>query len=397
MSDLVRGSVAPGFERVRELFEENFARRREVGAACAAWRGDELLVDLQGGFRDRARTLPWERDTLALAFSTTKGVVSLALALAHSRGLLDPDARVTELWPEFGAHGKERVTVRELLGHRAGLLTPPERIHPGLLADPDRAAAVYARAAPLWEPGACHGYHALTYGAYAGELLRRVDPHGRTAGNFVREELAAPLGEEFHIGLPESADDRAAEVVPFRLYELRPGALPLGLLLRILVPGSLPRRAMANPRFWSPAALGRPEWRRVEFASGNGYGTARALARFYAAFAAPGGPLSVDRATTDALTDYPDPPRLGPVDRVARAETAYSLGFLRPTRDFSFGTSEQAFGMAGAGGGFAFADPNTGVGFAYTPNRMGVHLFDDPREKPLRDAVLACARGPRVC
>jgi CubicO group peptidase (beta-lactamase class C family) len=149
---------------------------------------------------------------------------------------------------------------------------------------------------------------------------------------------------------------------------------------------------MANPRFWSAADLDRPEWRRVEFPSGNGFGNARSLARFYAAFASPGGPLRLDPATFEALTAYPEAPPEGWMDAVACQETAYALGLLRRTRSFRFGTSERAFGMAGAGGGFAFADPDTALGYAYVTNRMGVRIFDDPRELSLREAVLACAR-----
>jgi CubicO group peptidase (beta-lactamase class C family) len=386
----VGGRTADGFDAVRREVWRNFDARGELGFACAAVRRGEVLVDLWGGWRDRARRLPWEEDTLVTVFSTTKGVTALALALLVSRGRLELDAPVASLWPEFAAAGKERVTVRDLLAHRAGLIEVDEPIDFALLADPDRLAGVLARQRPAWPPGHRHGYHTLTFGLYAAELVRRADPEHRTAGTFVREELARPLGAEFHIGLPEGVDERrVAEVDVFSAARvlLVPGRLPVGMFLRMPFSRSLSRRAMSNPRMRGPGALAQPAWRRVELASGNGIGDARSIARMYAAFAAPGGPLGLEEHVFAELTAPPEPAR----DAVLHAESAYSLGFVRPTRAFAFGTSPRAFGMAGAGGSFGFADADTGIGFAYVTNRMGTHLFDDPRELALRRAVLAAA------
>lgn len=386
----MHGHAAPGFEGARALLARALARPGELGAAVAAWRGDEPLVDLWGGWRDRARREPWTRDTRALLFSVTKGVAALALARRAEAGELDPDAPVADLWPDFARGGKGALTVRELLGHRAGLLRPPGRLDPATLRDAGRTAELLARCRPAWEPGARHGYHVLSFGFYAGELARRADPRGRSLGTQVRDDLAAPLGGELRIG---GAGPAPAELAPLRPRDLlaAPAGFPLGMLARLPFPWSRVRRALANPRLRGFGELARPEWLEVELASANGVGTARALARLYAAFAGPSAALPVSRATRDALAAVPAPPPGGALDLVVRAETSYSLGLFRPTRRFPFGTDARAFGMAGAGGAFAFADPATGVGYAFVANRMGARLFDDPREKPLRDLVLAAA------
>lgn len=176
----IRGHVAPGFEPVREEFERNFSERGELGAACCAYLDGEKVVDLWGGSRDRRTGAPWERDTPVLVFSTTKGVSALAVALAHSRSLIDYDERVAAYWPEFAHNGKGGVTVRQLLNHRAGLRAVDEPLNPRVLSDLDRVAGILARQRPAWKPGTRQGYHYLTLGLCENELLRRVDPRGRS-------------------------------------------------------------------------------------------------------------------------------------------------------------------------------------------------------------------------
>jgi CubicO group peptidase (beta-lactamase class C family) len=183
----VHGEVAAGFKEVREEFEHNFAERDEVGAACCAYVGGEKVVDLWGGLRDRRTGAPWEQDTLVLVFSTTKGMSALAVALAHSRGLIDYDERVATYWPEFAHNGKGDVTVRQLLDHRAGLCAVDEPLNPRVLSDLDRVAEILARQRPAWEPGTRQGYHYLTLGLCENELIRRVDPFRRSLGRFLSE------------------------------------------------------------------------------------------------------------------------------------------------------------------------------------------------------------------
>src|SRR5919199_1790932 len=198
----IAGDVAPGFERVADEFRRNFTDRRELGAACAVYHRGEKVVDLWGGHRDRARRRPWEEDTLVLVYSTSKGLSATAIALAHSRGLLDYDERVASYWPEFAQAGKGEITVRQLLAHEAGLPVIDEPLNPEILRDFDRLAAAIARQRPLWTPGQRHGYHGVSLGWYEGEPLRRVDPERRTLGRFLAEEIARPLGLDFHFGLP---------------------------------------------------------------------------------------------------------------------------------------------------------------------------------------------------
>jgi CubicO group peptidase (beta-lactamase class C family) len=391
----VAGRVEPGFEPVETAFRETLRDDRELGAACAVSHRGELVVDLWGGYRDAARTDPWTADTLVLVFSTTKGVAAAAMAHARSRGQFAYDDRVADHWPAFARHGKDGVTVRQLLAHQAGVAAVGRNLTPADVADREALVERLAAKDPDWEPGTRHGYHAWSLGWYESELLRRTDPAGRTLGTYVAEELFDPLGETFHVGVPESADDRVAHVEPFGpLDALRNlGAFPPRLLLGLANPFSTTSRAMNPFDVSTPAELNAPEWRRLEIPAGNGVGTARALARLYGALATDGGPFGLDRETLDALAAPGTPPTRGRRDVVLGTDTAYSLGFWKPFDDFAFG-SEAAFGAPGAGGSFAFADPARELGFAYTPNRMGTHVWDDPREVRLRRTVERCLPPP---
>jgi CubicO group peptidase (beta-lactamase class C family) len=390
---VIRGSVAPGFEEVEREFARNFAERDELGAACAAYVGGEKVVDLCGGVRDARTGAPWDEGTLVLVYSTSKGLAAMTLALAHSRGWLDYDERVAAYWPEFAQADKGDVTVRQLLGHEAGLPVVDERLDPGILEDFDRLASAIARQRPLWQPGTRHGYHGVSLGWYEGELLRRVDPRGRTLGRFFAEEIAAPLGLEVYIGAPDDlAPERLARIERIPAWKALPKMrdLPRPMALAMANPRSLSFRTFANPRLRRPADLDRREYRRLEFPAGGALGSARDIARAYAAFVANPPELGLTAATLDELARAPRPPTRGWHDEVLKVDTAFSLGFARPHGEFSFGSSFRAFGHPGAGGSFAFGDPGRGVSFAYVMNRMGFHLNDDPREKALRDALYRC-------
>jgi CubicO group peptidase (beta-lactamase class C family) len=390
---VIDGSVSSGFEDVRREFERNFAEGRELGAACAAYVGGVKVVDLWGGARDARSGEPWREDTLVLVYSTSKGLAAMTLALAHSRGWLDYDERVARYWPEFAQAGKGSITVRQLLAHEAGLPIVDEPLDARLLQDFDGLASAIARQAPLWEPGTRHGYHGVSLGWYEGELMRRVDPKRRTLGRFFAEEIAAPLGLEVFFGAPaDMARERLARIERIPAWKALPQTrdLPRGMALAMLNPRSVTYRTFANPRLRRPADLDRSEYRQVEFPAGGAIGTARDIARAYAAFVADPPELGLTPATLEELTRFPDPPTRGWRDRVLKVPTAFSLGFARPFRDFRFGSSERAFGHPGAGGSFAFADPDRGVAFAYVMNRLGFRLNDDPREKALRDALYRC-------
>jgi CubicO group peptidase (beta-lactamase class C family) len=390
----VGGHVAPGFEPVRREFERNFAERRELGGAVAAYRQGEKVVDLWGGVRDARDGSLWEEDTVVVVYSTSKGLAAMCLALAHSRGLLDYDELVASYWPEFAQNGKGKVTVRQLLGHEAGLPVIDEPLYPDLLQDFDRLAQAIARQKPMWRPGARHGYHGVSLGWYMGELMRRVDPETRTLGRVFREDIAGALGGlDVHFGVPETVGkERIARIERSNplaaLTESR--HMPTKMALAFLNPRSVTFRTFANPRIRRPADLDRKEYRGLEFPAGGAVGSARAIARAYADFAAREPELGLTQATFDELTRYPDPPELGWEDVVLKVETAFSLGYARPHGPFRFGSSEGTFGHPGAGGSFAFADRDRDVSFCYVTNRLGFYLNDDPREKSLRDAVYAC-------
>jgi CubicO group peptidase (beta-lactamase class C family) len=396
----IHGDVAPGFERVADEFRRNFAERHELGAACAVYHRGEKVVDLWGGHRDRAGRRPWEEDTLVVVYSTSKGMAAATVALAHSRGLLDYDERVATYWPEFAENGKADVTVRQLLAHEAGLAAVDRPLTAKLLADPDAVAAAIAPQRPAWTPGTRHGYHALSLGFYEGELIRRVDPQGRTLGRFFQDEIAAPLGIEFYFGVPASVpDDRIAQVKAYRRAEvlLHIGPMPGAMILGFARRSSLTYRAFGNPALRGPADLDRPEYRAVEMPAATGVGQARAVARVYGDLAAGGTELGFEAHTLQELAAPAVQPSGGARDLVLRVEAAFSLGFLKPSPLFAFGSSERAFGHTGAGGSFGFADPDTELGFAYAPNKLGFHLRDDPREKSLRDAAYRAVgeRPPR--
>lgn len=378
------GLVAPGFESVRTEFERNFAERGEIGAAVAAyWRG-EKVVDLWGGRRTPRGNAPWNRDTMVVVQSTTKGLSAMTLAVANARGWLDYDAPVARYWPEFAQNGKAGITVRQLLGHEAGLVLLDEQLTLEKLRDLDGMATVLARQRPAWPPGTRHGYHTITLGLYMQELIRHVDPARRTLGRFFREEIAAPLDLEFYIGLPrEILDDRLAVVKtlsPWRgLMALR--YTPPAVTMKMIRLSSLLRRSFLGLDI-------DPNDRRyleVEVPAGTGVGTARAIARAYSAFAEGGAELGITPETFARVTGLPEVAH--PIDEVLGVPSYFSLGFLRPGPDVSFGSSQRAFGAPGAGGSFAFADPDLRLGYAYVMNNLDFYLENDPREKALRDAV----------
>jgi len=390
---MIGGVVADGFESVRAEFEANFSRRGELGAACAAYRRGALVVDLWGGYRDAAGSAPWEEDTLVLVYSTSKGLAAIAVALARSRGWLDFDAGVASYWPEFAQNGKERVTVRQLLAHQAGLCAIDKPLTAAKLGDLDGLAEVLARQRPAWEPGTRQGYHALSLGWYEGELIRRVDPQHRSLGRFFAEEVAAPLGLEFYFGLPPGIpSERVASIQAGGVLDalLHPRGMPAPMLAAFLRRSSLTSRVFGNPKLGSTAGLDTPEYRAVENPAGGGIGLVRSVAKAYSELATGGGALGLSAETLADLMAPPRPPTVVARDQVLLTDASFSLGFARPGTGFRFGSSPRALGHPGAGGSFAFADPDLGLSFAYAPNRLGHHLRDDPREKALRESLYRC-------
>jgi CubicO group peptidase (beta-lactamase class C family) len=394
----VHGDVSPGFERIRDAFAENFKRRRELGGACCVYLHGEKVVDLWGGIRHSKTGEAWERDTMVVVHSATKGLAAMTLAIAHSRGWLDYDERVAAYWPEFAQNGRDRVTVRQLLAHHAGLFAFDEHVDRSIVADPDRLAAVMARHRPAWEPGTRQAYHGLTLGFYEGELLRRVDPRHRTLGRFFQEEIATPLGEDFYIRLPDDIpNERLATLSPPGLIRMVFGFRPVRLLIEGLNPRSKISRALSvNPGTSIYLDESRVYARNLEVPAGGGVGTARAIAHAYGIFAAGGRELGLRRATLDLLAAPAVPPAHGFYDECLRGEVQFSLGFMKPSDTWRFGGT-RSFGSPGTGGALGFADPDTGVGYGYVTSRMGTVFTGDPRDVALRDALDAALRSrPRL-
>lgn len=368
----ISGSIAPGFERVREAFAANFAERGDIGAAFAVVIDGELVIDLHGGTADPASGQAWERDTLANVWSTTKGVTAACFAMLASRGGIDYSAPVARYWPEFAAAGKQDVTVAMLLSHQAGLcgFRDPARMED--FYDAEAAAARLAAAEPFWDPGTQSGYHAITIGFLATALFRRAE--GRSIRDFVRDELGHL---DIHVGLPHARASAAATMIA-------PPELSSSNLAGEFTPAQV--AALANPLI-DPLAPNDTAWRAAEIPSANGFATARGLARLYGALAK-GGQLDGTRLVSPEILTAATEEQIRGVDAVLGVEASWGCGFLRNGNGV-YGPNDSAYGHSGWGGSFAFADPSAGIGMAYTMNRMGTDLMGDPRNMALIEAVYA--------
>lgn len=371
----LQGDCDPRFGAVRDAFAANWTDHDEVGASLSVIVGGETVVDLWGGHADAERSRAWQRDTIANVYSSTKGIAAAAAAMLVDRGTLDVERPVVDYWPEFAQAGKSEIKVRHLLTHEAGLAGVDEELPDGAVLDWDRMIAALERQAPIWTPGEAMGYHAITYGWLVGEVIRRID--GRTCGEFVRDEIAGPLGVDFFIGLPESEDLRTADLIP------APGAAPIGAA----PPDNLAARALglAAPRL--AGTVNSREWRAAELPAANGHGNGRSLATIYSALAQGGG----DLLARDAIE------ACGPTEHAAREDMVLgflvrrSLGFILSTAGgrYEWGPNPRTFGHSGAGGSLGFADPDAEIGFGYVMNQMSAGLGADPRWKPMIDAVYA--------
>ncbi|AWN27697.1 esterase [Streptomyces sp. NEAU-S7GS2] len=387
----VQGTVEDGFEPVRDAFVANFARRGERGAAVAVYRHGRKVVDLWGGTRDgdagrhAADAAPWEAGTAQVIRSATKGIAAVVPLLLHQRGQLDLDAPVGTYWPEFKAAGKERVLVRHLLSHRAGLPVLDTPLTPDQAIDGVSGPAALAAQAPAWEPGTDHGYHAQTYSWLLGELVLRAT--GRTIGSWVADEIAGPLGLDLWIGLPAEAQSRVG-----RLAAVEPPAPPAASGLRVRPkqsvadayadPGSLTSRAFAAI---SPAPdENAPEYRAAELPASAGVATARSLARCYAALIGPvDGRARLFAPATLTLARTEESAGL---DRTLLVATRFGLGFMLHGPSSPL-LAPGAFGHPGRGGALACADPESGLAFGYVTNGMQRNVMADARAQALLRAV----------
>jgi CubicO group peptidase (beta-lactamase class C family) len=376
-------------ERVASLFEDNFTRYGELGAAVSVWQRGKPILELHGGFRDAKREQSWTEDTIVLFWSATKGLGSACLLHALQEHDIALERRVAEFWPEFAQAGKSEITFAQLLSHQAGLSALDEPVD---VVDYAAVIAALQKQKPLWRPGTAHGYHSRTFGFLIDECIQRIS--GKRIAEYWRETFAEPLGLNIWIGLPPAELSRTATV-----YAAKAGGeqTPADFYRELATPGTLVRKTFTSPAgLHSIAAMNTSENRALEIVSFSGIGSASSLAKFYGMLAN-GGELEGQRYFKPATISQMTTTLASGIDRILQIPTAFSAGFMKDSPGSSrriFGASASAFGHPGAGGSNAFADPENGIGFAYVMNQMEQSLL--PNEKSLRlvDAIYSTRPSP---
>jgi CubicO group peptidase (beta-lactamase class C family) len=359
----VHGTCDERFEGVRAVLASNLDNGLDVGASVAVVVDGEPVVDVWGGHLDIDRTRPWGRDTIINVWSTTKTMTALcALALAD-RGELDLHAPVARYWPEFAAAGKERVEVRHLLGHTAGLSgwTAPMREED--LYDWDKATSLLAAQEPLWEPGTASGYHALTQGYLVGEVVRRIV--GESLGTFFAKEVAGPLEADFHIGTPPEHDDRVARVIPPPPLDVDPD------------PASVAARTLSNPQLRAEASWDEA-WRRAEIPAANGHGNARSVAAVQALLAC-GGAAGGVRLLSEAGCDVVFEEQARGTDLVLGLPLRFGMGYGLSGEELPLSPNPRTCFWGGWGGSIVVVDLDARMVVSYVMNRMGEGTMGDVR------------------
>jgi CubicO group peptidase (beta-lactamase class C family) len=377
----VAGHVAPGFEPVRDAFEANFAVEGDVGAACCVHLDGRPVVDLCGGVTSVGGSVTYKGHSLQVVLSTTKGVVATAAHMLAQEGRLDFDVPVAEIWPEFAAEGKGKIPIRWLFSHRAGLAAIDRTLTLQQVYDWQPVIEALAGAHPNWEPGTAHGYHAVTYGWLAGEVIRRAA--GMSVGEFVATRIAGPLGLDLWIGLPEAEQRRVADLIP--APRPAPDAPTDPFMARLLDPTSLMHRTFMSPPDLL-SAFNDPAFRAAEVPAANGVSSARAISRMYAACI---GEVDGVRLLKPKTLDRAMRTESHGEDLVLGYETRFGTGYQLafPSRPMA---GEGSFGHYGMGGSVGFAHPELGLAFAYVMNQMRSSTGVDPRPDALVQATLAC-------
>jgi CubicO group peptidase (beta-lactamase class C family) len=369
-------------ERLKPLFQENFERFGELGAAVSVWQNGKQLVDLYSGFRDAGRKEPWMDNTIVLVWSATKGIGSACVLHALQQQKIELNQRVAEFWPEFARSGKDKITLEQLLSHQAGLCALDQRVD---VLDYDGVIRALEAQAPLWPPGTAHGYHARTFGFLLDELIRRVA--GKTLSGYWQENFAKPLDLDFWIGLPEKEDSRVATI-----YAAKSGkpTEPAQFYRDLVTAGTLARKTFTSPYGLNVISkMNDPQIRAQPIVSFGGIGSASALGKFYSLLAN-SGELNGQTFFSQETLDWMTTTLSDGIDRVFQIPTAFSAGFMKDSREAArrmFGPSATSFGHPGAGGSHAFADPENKIAFAYVMNQMEQSIL--PNEKALRlaDAI----------
>lgn len=368
---VVAGWCAPRFEAVRDAFVANFTDSDELGASLAIEIDGQPVVDLWGGYADATSRTLWTRDTLSVVFSNTKPVTALCVHLLAQDGLLDLDRPVSHYWPAFGDSARRTITPRMFLDHSAGLPAVREPLPDGAVFDWDAMVGRLEREAPFWEPGSRVGYHGLTFGWLAGELVRRVA--GISVGDLFARQIAAPLQLDFWIGLPQDQESRVAPIVP-----AAPAATPRNAFEAAVMqqPDSIPALYFRNTGGWRPNGYNTRQGHAAQIPAANGITHARSLARLYGTLATDGARGGLQLLRADYLKEAVDISSATHLDACLRVPTRFAAGFMRSMDNRARGVDSaamgrDAFGHVGAGGSLAFASPMHRMGFAYTMNRMG--------------------------
>ena len=377
----IHGQCDAAFHAVRDAFQNNFIEHGEIGASVYITVNGVTVVDLWGGYSNPEKTSTWQEDQLVNAFSIGKGITAVVAAQCVANGLITYDTRVASIWPEFAVHGKEELTLRDLLGHRSGLPAIRKRLAPNAMFDWKLMTDTLAAEKPWWTPGAEHGYHVNTYGFLVGEVLRRAT--GKSVGQLISELIAEPLQAEIYLGTPIELHSRIADYEwpndPFP--ENEPTGLDEEQLLQF--------NTYYNPSGLSGAGVvNSAPWRLAEMPSTNVHASARAISILYTSLAHGGTHNNVSLLPKEVLSTASSEVSNGD-DRILHRTSRFAHGFQLPIPERGFGPNPESFGHFGAGGSVGFCDPKAKVGFGYVMNQMGPR-WQNPRNRALIDSLYSC-------
>jgi CubicO group peptidase (beta-lactamase class C family) len=371
----IKGTCEDNFLEVKELFKSLHESNREVGSSFSVYKDGLPLIDIWGGFKNLDETEIWNRNTLATVWSTTKGIAAITIAYAFEKGLIDYEEKVSKYWPEFGCNGKEDITVGMLLSHQAGICGSKTNNAEDYYSQSIMANEL-ANMKPIWEPGTASGYHSMTFGWLTSELIIRVT--GKTLGEYFREEIGDPNEIDFHIGLPESEEDRVAEMIPFPKENNQVSTEPNKAQM---ASGSGPNLLKhQNSR----------EWRAAEIPSANGQGCASAIAKLYSLVVTDDVTLKILNDSTIATMTAE---RITNRDLVLDVVTRWGSGFIMNMHKVIYGPAESAFGHSGWGGSCGFGDPVNNIGISYVMNNMKNNFAADGRSLELINKTYECIKG----
>ena len=375
MTSVIDGFCEERFKSVKEVFQSNFDDNLEVGASFAVTLNGKHVVDLWGGYANAAKTKQWEKNTIVNVYSITKVMTAICIHILIDRGLLDLDAPVAKYWPEFAQAGKENLPVRYLLSHTSGLAGWDKHFRSKKLYNWDLMVELLAAQKPWWEPGTKSGYHTITFGHLLGELVRRITK--KSLGTFFREEVAVPLGADFHIGLSEEHDDRVADLIP-------PPPIDLSTFGDI-DPKSVAMRSLTNPIIDVLATKTR-EWRSAEIPGANGHGNARSVSRITAALAC-GGELDGVRLLSQKTIKQSIEEQSYGTDLVLNVPIRFGLGWGLQSKELPIGPNPNVFYWGGFGGSVIAVDLDAKLSICYVMNKMVSTLTGDPRSEKLIKAL----------